>query len=76
MNEEKYLPALLDSMKKQKYKNFEIIVSDNFSKDKTRSIAKSYGCRIVNGGSYSDGRNKGANAAKGKYLLFLDVFHE
>ena len=30
--------------------NFEIIVADNHSKDKTREIAASYGCTIVDGG--------------------------
>ncbi|MBS3092158.1 glycosyltransferase [Candidatus Pacearchaeota archaeon] len=76
LNEEKYLPRLLESIKKQTFRNFEIIVSDNFSKDNTRKIARSYGCKIVNGGNFSEGRNKGAKIASGKYLLFLDADSE
>ena len=72
-NEEKYLPKLLDSIKKQSYKNYEIIVSDANSKDKTRQIAKKYGCRVVKGGMPGIGRNNGPKAAKGNLLLFLDA---
>jgi glycosyltransferase involved in cell wall biosynthesis len=71
-NEEKYLPKLLESIKKQDFNDYEIIVADNKSKDKTREVAKRYGCKIVDGGMPGHGRNKGANAAKGDYLLFLD----
>ena len=39
-NEEEYLTALLKSIKKQTFKDYEIIVADNNSKDKTRKIAK------------------------------------
>jgi len=73
LNEEKHLPLLLKSLKKQTYKNFEIIVADANSKDKTRQIAKKYGCKVTQGGNYSVGRNNGAKIAKGKYLLFLDA---
>ena len=71
--EEAYLPRLLESIKKQAYKNYEIIVADANSKDKTRQIAKKYGCRIVKGGMPAAGRNNGAKAAKGSILLFLDA---
>ncbi len=72
-NEEHYLPRLLDSIKSQNYKDYEIIVADFKSTDKTREIAKRAGCRIVPGGRYAAGRNSGARAAKGKLLLFLDA---
>ncbi|MBI2654416.1 glycosyltransferase [Candidatus Woesearchaeota archaeon] len=72
-NEEKYLPNLLDSIEKQTYKNYEIIVADANSKDKTRRIAKKYGCKVVKGGLTAVGRNNGAKAAKGDILLFLDA---
>ncbi|MEM3113281.1 MAG: glycosyltransferase [Candidatus Pacearchaeota archaeon] len=72
-NEEKYLPRLLESLKNQSYKNFEIIVSDFNSEDNTKQIAKKYGCKIVQGGKASLGRNNGAKASQGKYLLFLDA---
>ncbi len=72
-NEEKYLPKLLECIKKQTYKDYEIIVADANSKDKTREVAKKYNCRIVKGGVPAVGRNNGAKVAKGDILLFLDA---
>lgn len=72
-NEEKFIPGLLECIKKQPYKNYEVIVADANSKDKTRQIAKKHGCRIVEGGMPAAGRNNGAKAAKGDVLLFLDA---
>lgn len=68
-NEEKYLPKLLKSIKSQDYKDYEIIVADNFSKDKTRKIAKSFGFKVVNGGSFSQAWNNGVKVAKHDLLL-------
>ena len=73
LNEEKYLPKLLESIKNQSYKNYEVIVADAGSKDKTRDIAKKYGCKVVGGGLPAVGRNNGAKVAKGNILLFLDA---
>ncbi len=71
-NEEEYLPVLLDSIKSQSFDDYEIIVADANSTDKTREIAESYGCIVVDGGLPAVGRNNGAKIAKGDYLLFLD----
>lgn len=71
-NEEKHLPVLLESLRKQTFQDFEIILSDNHSKDKTRQIAKSYECIITDGGNWTIGRNNGAKLAKADYILFLD----
>lgn len=72
-NEERYLPKLLNCIKRQTYKDYEIIVADAHSKDKTRQIAKKYGCKIAKGGLPAVGRNNGAKIAKGGILLFLDA---
>ena len=42
-NEERYLPKLLNCIKKQTYRDYEVIVADANSKDKTRQIAKKFG---------------------------------
>ena len=73
LNEEKYLPKLLESIKKQTFKDYEIIVADNNSKDKTREIARKHKCKIVNGGIPSVARNNGAKIAKGGMMLFIDA---
>ena len=72
-NEEEYLPALLESIKKQTFKDYEVIVADNNSRDKTKKIAKKYRCKIVGGGLPGKARNIGAKSATGDILLFLDA---
>lgn len=71
-NEEEYLPVLLDSIKEQSFKDYEIIIADANSTDRTPLIAKEYGCILVDGGMPAVGRNNGAKIAKGEYILFLD----
>jgi glycosyltransferase involved in cell wall biosynthesis len=73
LNEENYLPFLLDSIKNQNFKDWEIIVADAGSKDTTIEIAKNYGCKVIKGGLPAKGRNEGAKIAKGDLFLFLDA---
>jgi len=73
LNEGKYLPKLLESIKKQDFRDYEIIVGDAHSTDNTRKIAKKYGAKIVDGGMPAVGRNNGAKIAKGEYLFFFDA---
>lgn len=73
LNEEKHLPFLLESLKKQTFRDFEIIVADNHSKDRTREIALQFGCLVTSGGLPSAGRNAGARQASREWLLFLDA---
>lgn len=71
--EEKTLPKLLKSIQDQIIGPYEVIVADAQSPDKTREIAKKYGCIVVEGGKVAVGRNNGAKAATQEYLLFLDA---
>jgi len=73
LNEEKYLPGLLKDLSKQTFKDYEIIVADANSKDKTREIAKKYKAKIVQGGHPGIGRNNGAKIARGEFIFFLDA---
>ena len=70
-NEEEVLPNLLRSIKEQDYKDYEVVVADAKSTDKTREIAQKFDCRVVDGGLPGEGRNHGAEAAKGDRFLFL-----
>lgn len=73
LNEEKCLSSLLESIKKQSFSDYEIIVADAGSRDGSLGVAEGYGCRIVKGGLPAKGRNEGAIAAKGDVLLFSDA---
>ncbi len=79
LNEEHFLPLLLSDLERQKDKNFEIIIIDGASVDKTREIAKEFSKRLsltiheVNKHNVSFQRNIGAKKAKGAYIIFLDA---
>ncbi len=72
-NEEHYLPRLLSSLREQTLTDFEIIVADAWSTDRTRDIATSVGARVVDGGLPGVGRNRGADVARGTYVFFFDA---
>ncbi|HUV47120.1 MAG TPA: glycosyltransferase [Candidatus Bathyarchaeia archaeon] len=80
LNEEKYLPQLLRCLKKQTYKNFEVLVVDSRSKDKTHQVVQSFQKKIpllklIKSAKrgVSRQRNLGAKNAHGQYLLFMDA---
>lgn len=72
LNEEKDLPILLESIRKQDFDDYEIIVADANSTDRTAGIARKYGAKVVAGGMPGPGRNNGARVAKGEFLYFFD----
>ena len=72
-NEEELLPQLLDSLNSQEFREFEVIVADAHSEDRTAAIAKEKGARLVEGGMPARGRNAGAEEARGRFILFLDA---
>lgn len=73
-NEEKVIGRLLESISFQTYKNYEVILVDNKSSDKTVFIAKKYNVKTYTmGPERSAQRNFGASKSHGSYLLFLDA---
>ncbi|MFH1202711.1 MAG: glycosyltransferase [Candidatus Omnitrophota bacterium] len=71
-NSERTLLKCLDSVKKQTYKDVEIIIMDSHSKDKTLDIAKSFGAKIVFAATLARARQAGSDASSGKYMFLLD----
>jgi glycosyltransferase involved in cell wall biosynthesis len=80
-NEEKYLPVLLDSLNRQTFTRFELIVVDSNSTDDTERVAMEFENKFENfrfikldkprGPAYA--RNQGAEAASYERLIFLDA---
>jgi len=80
LNEEKYLPRLLESLLVQSDTDFEVIVIDGRSKDKTVKKAKEYEGKIsaykviiADHASLPYQRNIGAKHAISEWLLFVDA---
>lgn len=80
-NREKYIAEAIESVMASTYQNWELIIVDDCSQDKTVEIAKSYQAKDSrikvyqnekNLGDYPN-RNKAASYAKGKYLKYVDA---
>ena len=74
-NEEKFLPRCLNSLKNQSLKNFEIIIVDNNSTDRTIKIAKSFGVKVVreNKQGITYARERGYSEAQSEIIARLDA---
>lgn len=73
-NEEEVLENLLKSIRNQSYKNYEVILVDNYSIDGTLKIAEKYTSNIyTKGPERSTQRNFGASKARGEYVLIVDA---
>ena len=74
-NEEKTVEKTLKALRNQVFKDFEIIVKDGGSKDRTVELAKKHADKIVCKSDFSaaDARNQGADYAKGIFLVFVDA---
>ncbi|MDD3532340.1 MAG: glycosyltransferase family A protein [Candidatus Shapirobacteria bacterium] len=74
-NEARYLGQVLAMLKRQTFQDFEIIIVDDNSTDKTCAIARKYGGKIVNlpkgKFTYPYAGNLGASHSSGQYLVFL-----
>ncbi len=73
-NEEGAIRQCLESIRRQTYKNIEILVVDNASDDQTKRIARQFTGHVFDKGpERSAQRNYGAHMAKGVNVLFLDA---
>jgi glycosyltransferase involved in cell wall biosynthesis len=78
-NSEKFLKNTLDSILSQTYENYEVIICDNYSKDKTKSIVNYYK-KICNNIKFfqkkdsgvAEALNFGFSKAKGQLLCWLN----
>jgi len=73
-NGERFLAEAIDSVLKQDYKNYEIIVVDGQSTDGTKKIAGDYSqVRIVDqtGKGIADAYNLGIDSSRGEIIAFL-----
>lgn len=72
-NSGEFIEACLKSLKNQTFKNFEIIVVDENSKDSTQKIAKKYADKlIIDGKERCQKRNIGAKNARADWVFFVD----
>lgn len=76
---EKYISQCLESVINQTYKNIEVIVINDGTKDNSAAIAKEYAkrdCRVkvydFENGGLSVARNRGLDLANGELIAFLD----
>jgi len=75
-NEERWITSCLQSIFKQSFKNFEIIIVDNQSNDKTLEKAKKFKIsKILHIKDYLPGKalNLGIENSKGKYIVCLSA---
>lgn len=80
-NREKYIGAAIESVLASTYRNLELIVVDDRSKDSTVQIARSYAEKdnrvhvYINEHNLGDypNRNQAAAHAKGKYIKYVDA---
>ena len=81
-NVEKYVEQFLDSILHQSFKDYELIIIDDCSTDRSAEIAESYierfgdRMRLIrrdkNSGGDAIPKNTGIGLSRGKYLLILD----
>lgn len=78
-NVEKYVSKCIESILKQTFTDFELLLVNDGSKDGSLAILEEYAAKdsrieIINkvNGGLSDARNVGMKKAQGKYIYFVD----
>ncbi|WP_282938853.1 glycosyltransferase family 2 protein [Paenibacillus sp. RC67] len=80
-NVERYIIDCLESLENQKYKDFELIIVNDGSEDKSTSVVRNYITRskmnIIlidqENSGVSSARNRGIDKASGDYICFVDA---
>lgn len=79
-NSERYVYECVDSVLKQSYTDWELILIDDGSSDNSAEICKKIAlsdkrihCICKQNGGASSARNMGLNYAKGDWIIFLDI---
>lgn len=84
LNEESFLEDAIKSVISQKYSNWEIILVDDGSKDRSTAIAKNYAAQVQGKIFYAEhenhankglsaSRNEGIRKSRGEYIALLDA---
>ena len=79
-NSEQFLPATIDSVINQTFKEWELIIIDDCSPDNSNKIIEDYMQRsekiklisLKSNRGPAIARNRGIREAKGRYIAFLD----
>ena len=76
-NEERWLPDVLQAIATQSYRDFEVILVDSGSVDRTRDIAASFGARIIRlrpeDFTFGHSLNLGIQEARGSLIAILSA---
>lgn len=79
-NAERYIGRCLESLQKQSYRDIEVVIVNDGSKDSTQRICEEYAgkdsrFRVINQKNGGEGaaRNTGLREAKGQFLCFVDA---
>lgn len=79
-NAEQFLPETIESVLKQTYENWELILVNDCSSDNSKGAAKKYlkdkrihWIDMTKNSGAAMSRNKGIDSAKGRFIAFLDA---
>jgi glycosyltransferase involved in cell wall biosynthesis len=72
-----WVSAAIDSVLSQGYRDYEVIVIDDGSTDRTADVIESYGrkirCIYQTNAGVSNARNRGLSASTGEFIAYLDA---
>ena len=79
-NVEKYIRSCIESIVSQTFEDYELILVNDGSKDKSKEICEEFECKYENillvnkeNGGPTSARKAGAQVAKGDYVICVDV---